>query len=336
MIWTEETLEERISRPGAADVEFAKQVDGDIAILGVGGKMGPTLAMLLRRSFTAAGKKNRIYGVARFSEPGLADHLREHGIEPVVADLLDSDAMAKLPEVPNVIYMAARKFGTTGSEHLTWAMNAQLPAKMAERNRDSRIVCFSSGNVYPLVPVVQGGASETAVPAPVGEYAQSVLGRERAMEYAAAKWGTKSCLLRLNYAIDLRYGVLLDIGKTVYERRAVDLRMPLVNVIWQGDANSVCFRALGHCEAPPFLLNLTGPETLSTRWIAQQFAHRFEFEASFIGEESSTALLNNAARCHRLFGYPSVTPDEMIDWTADWILQGGKMSNKPTHFQTRD
>jgi nucleoside-diphosphate-sugar epimerase len=336
MILTEEQLEERMSQPGAADVAFAKRLEGDVAILGVGGKMGPTLAMLLRRSLAAAGKKNRVYGVARFSEEGLADKLRAHEIEPIAADLMESGALAKLPDVEHVIYMAARKFGTTGSEHLTWAMNTQLPAIVAERYRMARIVCFSSGNVYPLVPVTRGGATEATPPAPQGEYAQSVLGRERVFEHAAARWGTKSCLLRLNYAIDLRYGVLLDIGTAVYERRSVDVRMPLVNVIWQGDANSVCMRALACCEAPPLVLNLTGPETLSTRWIAERFAERFGCEASFSGEESSTALLNNAARCHRMFGYPTVTPEEMIEWTAEWIAHGGKVSHKPTHFQTRD
>jgi nucleoside-diphosphate-sugar epimerase len=197
-------------------------------------------------------------------------------------------------------------------------------------------VCFSSGNVYPLVPATNGGATERTPVGPQGEYAQSVLGRERIFEHASYRWGTKVAFLRLNYAIDLRYGVLVDIARAVFERRPVDLKMGLVNVIWQGDANSVCMRSLAHCSSPPLILNLTGPETLSTRWIAEQFAERFGCEASFTGEAAGTALLNNAAKCHRMFGYPTVTPAEMIDWVADWIAAGSALSNKPTHFQTQD
>ena len=335
-IKTVEQLEERMSRPTEADVAAMREIEGDILILGVGGKMGPTLARLIRRSADAAGKKIRVIGVARFSDKAMPEALRTQEIEPLVCDLLERNELAKLPDAENVIFMAARKFGTTGAEHLTWAINTQLPTLVAERYRQSRIVCFSSGNVYPLVPVTQGGASEHTPTGPEGEYAQSVLGRERVFEHAAHRWGTKVTLLRLNYAIDLRYGVLVDIARTVFERRPVDLRMPLVNVIWQGDANSVCMRSIAHCASPPFVLNLTGPETLSVRWIAEQFARRFGHEASFGGEESARALLNNAAKCHRLFGYPTVTPEEMIDWIAEWIGSGGALSNKPTHFQTQD
>jgi dTDP-4-dehydrorhamnose reductase len=335
-IENEAQLEERMSRPSQADIEATRAIEGDVLILGVGGKMGPTLAQLLRRSVDAAGKKASVIGVARFTDKNMPDALRAHGIEPVACDLLEPEQLAKLPDAENVIFMAARKFGTTGAEHLSWAINTQLPALVADRYRASRIVCFSSGNVYPLMPIGQGGADELTPVGPQGEYAQSVLGRERVFEHASHRWGTKVALLRLNYAIDLRYGVLVDIARTVYERRAVDLRTPLVNVIWQGDANSVCLRSLAHCESPPFVLNLTGPETLSTRWIAEQFAQRFGYAASFSGEESSKALLNNAAKCHRLFGYPTVTVGEMIDWIADWISQGGALSNKPTHFQTQD
>lgn len=335
-ITTQEQLEERMSRPTEADIAAARAIDGDVLLLGVGGKMGPTLAQLIRRSLDAAGKKNRVLGVARFTDKTMPDALREHGIEPIACDLLEREELAKLPEADNVIFMAARKFGTTGVEHLSWAINTQLPSLVAERYRHSRIVCFSSGNVYPLVPANRGGATEQTPVGPQGEYAQSVLGRERIFEHASHRWGTKVAVLRLNYAIDLRYGVLVDIARTVFERRPVDLRMPLVNIIWQGDANSVCMRSLAHCSSPPFLLNLTGPETLSTRWIAQQFAQRFGCDVSFTGEESSTALLNNAAKCHQLFGYPTVTPAEMMDWVAVWIATGGTLSNKPTHFQTQD
>jgi nucleoside-diphosphate-sugar epimerase len=329
-------LEERLSRPAEADVDAMRQLQGDVLILGVGGKMGPTLAQLIRRTMDAADKSGRVIGVSRFSDGALAGELQSHGIETIACDLLDRDALFRLPEVENVIFMAARKFGTTGVEHLSWAINTQLPALVAERFRHSRIVCFSSGNVYPLVPATQGGAGEETPVAPQGEYAQSVLGRERIFEHASHRWGTKVAILRLNYAIDLRYGVLVDIARNVFEHRPVDLRMPLVNVIWQGDANSVCMRSIAHCASPPFVLNLTGPETLSTRWIAEQFAKRFGCTAAFTGEESSYALLNNSAKCHRLFGYPTVTPDQMMDWIAEWIANGGVLSNKPTHFQTQD
>jgi hypothetical protein len=335
-IETQHQLEERMARPTEADVAAIRAMEGDVLILGVGGKMGPTLAQLIRRSADAAQKKIRVIGVARFTDAAMPDALRVHGVEPIACDLLEPTELARLPDAENVIFMAARKFGTTGSEHLSWAINTQLPALVADRYRKSRIVCFSTGNVYPLLPVVQGGATEQTLVAPQGEYAQSVLGRERIFEHASHRWGTKGALLRLNYAIDLRYGVLVDIARTVFERRPVDLRMPLVNVIWQGDANSVCMRSLAHCASPPFVLNLTGPETLSTRWIAEQFAQRFGQDVSFTGEESHAALLNNAAKCHWLFGYPTVTPVEMIDWIADWIATGGALSGKPTHFQNRD
>jgi nucleoside-diphosphate-sugar epimerase len=332
----EEELEERMSRPTDADIETMRTLEGDVLILGVGGKMGPTLARLIQRSTGAAKKNIRVMGAARFTDKTMPDKLRANGVEPITCDLLEPEELAKLPDVENIIFMAARKFGTTGSEHLSWAINTQLPALVAERYRNSRIVCFSSGNVYPLIPIEQGGASEETPVGPQGEYAQSVLGRERVFEHASHRWGTRVTMLRLNYAIDLRYGVLVDIARAVFERRPVDLRMPLVNVIWQGDANSVCMRSIGHCSSPPFVLNLTGPETLSIQWIAEQFARRFGYTASFTGEASQSALLNNSAKCHRLFGYPTVGPDEMIDLIADWIAAGGTLSNKPTHFQTRD
>jgi dTDP-4-dehydrorhamnose reductase len=333
---SEQQLEERMSRPAAADVDALRVLEGDVLILGVGGKMGPSLAQLIRRSADAAGKKTKVFGVARFTDKNMPEALRAHRIEPIACDLLEPEQLAQLPDAENVIFMAARKFGTTGAEHLSWAINTQLPALVADRYRHSRIVCFSSGNVYPLVPAIRGGADEQTPVGPQGEYAQSVLGRERVFEHASHRWGTKVSMLRLNYAIDLRYGVLVDIARAVFERRPVDVRMPLVNVIWQGDANSVTLRSIAHCDSPPFVLNLTGPETLSTRWIAQQFAQRLGLEASFSGEESSHALLNNSAKCHQLFGYPTVTVGVMMDWIADWIASGGAHSNKPTYFQTQD
>jgi nucleoside-diphosphate-sugar epimerase len=336
LIDTEQQLEERLARPTQADVAALKTLDGDVVVLGVGGKMGPSLVQLLRRAADEAGVNKRIIAVARFSDKQVQTQLQSQGIETIASDLLEDGALGRLPEAANVIYMAARKFGTSGSEHLTWAINTQLPTLVADRYRHSRIVCFSSGNVYPLRPLSRGGATEETPLAPQGEYAQSVLGRERIFEYASHRFGTPVAILRLNYAIDLRYGVLADIAGAVYRRQPVDLRMPLVNIIWQGDANSICIRSLPFCQSPPFVLNLTGPETLSIRWIAEEFARHFKCEPIFQGDESPNALLNNAAKSHRMFGYPTVTPQEMIEWVAHWIANDKPMLNKPTHFQTRD
>jgi nucleoside-diphosphate-sugar epimerase len=335
-ITTDAELEEILSRPSDADATAMAQMDGDLLILGAGGKMGPSLARRARRAAEKAGIQKRILAVARFSDNTLRKNLESDGIETLVSDLLEPGALAKLPELPNVIFMAARKFGTTGSEDLTWAMNTYLPGLVAERYHNSRIVAFSTGNVYPLRHSMQGGAVESTPLAPESEYAQSALGRERMFEYGSRQWGTAVVILRLNYAIDLRYGVLLDIGTAVFERRPVDLRMALVNVIWQGDANSVCLRSFAHCQSPPMVVNLTGPETLSVRYIAEEFGRRFNLQPVFLSEELPTALLSNAAKAHQLFGYPAVTASEMIDWIAAWISLGGSRLNKPTHFEVRD
>jgi nucleoside-diphosphate-sugar epimerase len=311
-------------------------LEGDILILGVAGKMGPSLARRARRACELAGVKKRITGVARFSTPGMRDDLESNGVQTIQADLLDPEALAALPDTENVIFMTGRKFGSTGSEHLTWAMNVFQPGTAADRFRRSRIVAFSSGNVYPLVPVLQGGATESTPPAPVGEYALSALGRERMLEYFSSRHGTLITILRLNYAIDLRYGVLLDVGQKVFERTPINLSMGHANVIWQGDANSICLQSFALCQSPPAIMNLTGPETVSIRWLAHRFGARFGIDPILEGTESDTALLNNAARCHRLFGYPSVTVEQMVEMVADWIGLGGATLNKPTHFETRD
>jgi len=266
----------------------------------------------------------------------LPTDLSAQDIETITSDLLEPDELSKLPDIPNVIFMAARKFGTAGAECLTWAMNTHLPGLVASRYRNSLIVAFSTGNVYPLRSASEGGALESTPTTPVGEYAQSALGRERMFEYGSAKWGTPVTILRLNYAIDLRYGVLLDIGQAVNQNRPVDLHMPLVNVMWQGDANSWCLRSFAHSQSPPFVLNITGPETLSVRDIAMEFGRYFGIEPQFNSEDGPTAFLNNAAKAQQLFGKPSVKPSEMIEWIAHWIRQGGTMLGKPTHFQTRD
>ncbi len=329
-------LEERLSRPTAADVSAMAALNGELLILGAGGKMGPSLAALARRAADQAKVEKRIIAVSRFVDDNPRGALSSQNIETIACDLLDPGTLAKLPDARNVIFMAARKFGTTGSAHLTWAMNTYLPGLVAERYRDSRIVAFSTGNVYPLQPVQQGGAVESDPVDPQGEYAQSALGRERMFEYGSHRWGTPVTILRLNYAVELRYGVLADIGQAVFERRPVDLRMGFVNVIWQGDANSGCLRSFAHCQSPPLVLNVTGPETLSVRQVAEEFGRHFSIEPIFEFEESPTALLSNAAKSHALLGCPDVKPSQVVEWIADWIRGDGAMLNKPTHFATRD
>jgi hypothetical protein len=336
-IKTESELEELLSRPDEETASTMAALDGDLLILGVGGKMGPSLARLARRAIDQAGVKKRVFAVARFTNNILPSELAAHGIETIACDLLDRSALDKLPNIPNVIFMAARKFGTSGEEHLTWAMNTYLPGLIAERYRNSRIVTFSTGNVYPLLPLKDGGAVETTSVSPVGEYAQSALGRERMFEYGSMRWRTPVVILRLNYAVELRYGVLLDIGRAVFERRAIDLCMPRVNVIWQRDANSWCLRSFAHCQSPPLVLNITGPETLSVRELALEFGQHFGVEPTFVSStEGSTALLSDVSKAQRLFGSPTVRPKQMVEWIANWIRDGGAVLNKPTHFQTRD
>ena len=336
-IETESELEERLSRPDDDTTAAMAALDGDLLILGAGGKMGPSLARLARRSASQAGIQKRVIAVARFTNDKVPSELAKEGIETIACDLLEPAKLAQLPDIPNVIFMAARKFGTAGGEHLTWAMNTYLPGLVAERYRNSRIVAFSTGNVYPLRKVAEGGASEMTAVAPVGEYAQSALGRERMFEYGSARWGTPVAILRLNYAVELRYGVLVDIGRAVFERRPLDLCMPFVNVIWQGDANSLCLRSFALCQSPPFLLNISGTEALSVREIALDFGRHFGIEPMFeSGIEGASALLSDVTKARALFGAPAVRPKEMIAWTADWIRQGGAMLDKPTHFQTRD
>lgn len=333
---TEEQLDERLSRPTPELIEDLARLPGDLVILGVGGKMGPTLARMARRAADEVGDRRHVIGVSRFNEPGLQEELEAAGVETIVCDLLDRAAVARLPDAPNVIFMAGRKFGSTGDEARTWAMNAYVPALVAERYRDARIVVFSSGNVYPMVGVASGGATEECPPAPIGEYAQSVLARERVFEYFSRVHGTPMVLLRLNYAIDLRYGVLLDVAQRVAARMPIDLAMGHVNVIWQGDANAIALRSLTLCESPPRVLNVTGPETVSIRWLATEFGTRLGVAPVFEGCEAETALLSNAARCFRYFGYPTVPLARMIEWVAHWVKIGGPTLGKPTHFEQRE
>lgn len=330
-------LEELLSRPSEKVVSAMKAMDGDLLVLGAGGKMGPSLAKLARRASDIGGMPRRIIAVSRFSNDYLRAELSSQGVETISCDLLQPGALGRLPEIKNVIFMAARKFGTCGDEHLTWAVNTYLAGLVGERFRDCRIIAFSTGNVYPLRSMSQGGAVETTPVHPIGEYAQSTVGRERMFQYASATWGTKVAILRLNYAVELRYGVLVDVGRAVFERRPVSLSMPYVNVIWQGDANSWCLRSFAHCQSPPFIVNITGPETLSIREIADEFGRYFGVAAILLPDVSnSTALLSDARKARVLFGKPSVSAAQMIEWVAEWIKAGGKTLNKPTHFQTRD
>lgn len=328
-------LEERLSRPSKRLLEDIKKIGGDFLILGVGGKMGPSLARLIRRALDETDSSRRVIGVSRFSDEKLQKELEAHGVETLKADLMKEEDLQQLPEVSNVIYMVGKKFGTSGNEHLTWAMNAYLPGRVSEKFKKSRIVVFSSGNIYPLVPVFSGGATEETRPDPIGEYAQSCLGRERIFEHFSHRNGTPMLMYRLNYAVEMRYGNILEIAQAVYKGEALDLRNGHMNVIWQGDANEIAVRSLLHCAHPPKILNVTGPETIPVRWVAEKFGNVFGKKPVFSNKEEDTALLNNAAQAQRLFGYPSVTLTQVMEWVAEWVQSDGKTIDKPTHFQVR-
>jgi nucleoside-diphosphate-sugar epimerase len=333
---TIEELEAKLAEPSAALIRDMAGLDGDILLLGVGGKMGPSLARLAVNAIREAGVQKRVIGASRFSDAELKRELEAGGVETIAVDLTDDRALQQLPDVRNVIYMAGNKFGTTGNEHFTWAMNAYLPGRVAEKFKNSRIVVFSTGNVYPLVPVHSGGATEETPPGPNGEYGMSCLGRERIFEHFSRKYDIPMVIFRLNYAIDMRYGVLLEIAKAVKERKPIDVTMGHVNVVWQGDANEWALRCLKVCNSPPAVFNMSGPETISLRWVAREFGRRMGIEPIIVGEEAPTALLSNCSKAHRTFGYPRVSLLQMIEWIADWVMAGGVVWNKPTHYQERD
>ena len=335
-IETEAQLEIALATPNAADVEAVRRLSGDIIILGAGGKMGPSLARRAKAAIDVAGVPKRVIAVSRFSEAAARAELEAAGIETIACDLLQRDDVDRLPDAENVLYLAGRKFGSSDRSDLTWASNAVTPAYVAHRYHRSRIVAFSTGNVYPFVGAASGGSVETDALEPRGEYANSCLARERVFEYFSREFGTRCLLFRLNYAVDLRYGVLVDIARKVFDGQPVDVTVARCNVIWQGDANSYALRSLALCEAPPRILNVTGPEIVSVRAMAEYFAARFNRAVTFRGEPSETALLNNATLCQQLLGAPDITLETLQEMVAHWIERGGALLNKPTKFEVTD
>lgn len=333
---SESELEELLSRPTSGVIRALEACPGDVAILGAGGKMGPSVARMVRRAADQAGEPRRVLAVSRFSSGPLADQLAESGIEVVRADLTDWASLASLPETPNVIFLAGQKFGTRSLPSTTWVTNTVVPALVADRFRASRIVALSTGNVYPLTAVRRGGSREDDSPAPVGEYAWSCLGRERVLEHASRTRSTPMAIVRLNYAVDLRYGVLVDLALKVMNGTPVDVRMGAVNVVWQGDAAAQVVQCLPEASIPPFIVNVSGPEVLSVRNIAHEFGRLFGREPAFNGSEAGDALLSNTARAQSLWGPPSVSASRLIAWVADWVMHGGVTLGRPTHFEQRE
>jgi len=335
-IANEEELEELISRPGPEAVDMVSHIGGDIMFLGVSGKIGPSLARMAKRACDRAGVKKHITGVARFDSAELQRKIESYGIETIKGDLLDPGFLNSLPEVKNIFYLAGMKFGSIDNLPRTWAINSLLPGLVAEKFRNSAIVAFSTGCVYPLVAVSSGGSTENDMPVAVGEYAQSCLGRERMFQYGSNKSGTRVTLIRLNYSVEMRYGVLTDIAVKVRNNLPVDLSMGYFNVIWQGDMNDFVLRSLEYVQSPAKILNVTGPEILSVRETASEFGRLFGVKTEFVNTEAETALLSNSSEAFRLFGKPVVSADKVIKWIADWLKDGGRLLGKPTHFEVRD
>lgn len=332
---SEAELEDALSAPSAGLLASLRSVPGDIVVLGAAGKMGPTLARMARRALDALGRSDRVIAVSRFSSANAEQSLNDAGVDTIRANLLDRESVAALPDAPNVIFMAGQKFGTRDAPSSTWAMNVVLPSIAAERYADARIVAFSTGNVYPLTPARDGGSREGDALAPVGEYAMSCLGRERVFEDASARRGTRVAIVRLNYAVDLRYGVLVDIAAHVLRGETIDLAMGYVNVIWQGDANDWALRCLAHVAMPPFVVNVTGRETLAVRTIATRLGELLGRAPVFTGAEAPDALLSNASLAHSIFGEPSVNTTALLERVAEWVRAGNPLLGKPTHFEER-
>jgi nucleoside-diphosphate-sugar epimerase len=325
-----------MTKPSERLVADMRSLDGDVMILGAGGKIGPSLAITAKRAFDAAGVGKRVIAVSLFDYPDAAMTMRRAGVEVIEADISDPAQLQGLPDVKNIIYMIGRKFGTTQNQSLTWQVNVLLPSKVCERFPGSSIVAFSTGNVYGMVPIASSGSREEDEPRPDGEYAQSCLGRERVLEYYSKRDNTRVLIFRLNYAIDVRYGVLYDIASAVYEGRPVSLGQGVFNCLWQGDVCEYALRSLLHTSVPPMVLNVTGPETVSTRRAAEYFAGRFGKKPLFTGEEGSCAVLSNSAKMAGLMGYPNMPLEKMMDLVAGWIMQGGEVIDAPTHFEATD
>jgi len=337
-IENEEQLEEVLSRPCEATIELLGSIEGDFMVLGAGGKMGPTLCRLLKKAVQAADQERNIYAASRFSDREARDRLEAAGIKTIQVDLLDRSGYAALPAARNLYFLAGMKFGASDTEDLTWAMNTYVPALAAEHwsGPEVRMVVFSTGNVYPFVDVDSGGAGEQTPPSPLGEYAMSCLGRERIFQHFSRSRGTRTVIIRLNYANELRYGVLVDIAQKVLAEQPVDLTMGHVNVIWQGDANDYIARSLALASSPASVLNVAGPETLTVRFLAERMAELANKTVRFTGKEQSTALLSDSTRCVDLFGPPAVSLQQMLSQVLDWLSRGMKTLKKPTKFQVRD
>ncbi len=334
-MWTEEKINNLQTTPSEALIKDISRIEGDILILGAGGKMGPTLSVLAKNAAKAAGISKRVIAVSRFSDPIALAYLHENGVETISADLLDREALAALPYAENVIFMAGRKFGTSGGEHLTWAMNATLPALVADKYKNARIVSFSSGNVYPIVPLSHGPCTETDPVGPVGEYAMSVLARERAFEYASKEYGTKVFNFRLCFSVDLRYGVLFDCASKILCGTPISLSTPVLNCIWQGSAIENAIRALLLAESPMKTMNIVGPETLSIREVCETLGKYLGKKPVFANEEGDSGYIFGGALMCDTFGKPSVDAETMIRWQAEYILDGARTLDKPTHFEER-
>jgi nucleoside-diphosphate-sugar epimerase len=330
------SLETALSEPSEALVECFARLEGDLIVLGAGGKMGPSIARMARRAFDLAGNRGRVIAVSRFGDEAVAASLQEHGVDVIGGDLFDRRFLDSLPEARNILYLVGMKFGAAGALAQTWASNVYVAGAVANRFRASRIVALSTGNVYGLVPVTSAGSSETDTLAPLGEYAMSALGRERVFEHFSRSLGTPTAIVRLNYAAELRYGVLVDLAQAVFSGQRVPLATAYFNVIWQRDACDFILRCFEHACSPPFVVNITGAERVSCREVCEQFARLLDREARFTGVEQGTALLSDASRAIGLFGPPPTRLDEMLAMTANWIERGGETWNKPTHFQARD
>ena len=335
-ITNEQELDELMSRPRRILIEFMKSVTSPLVILGAGGKMGPTLAILARRAALEAGNSLKIIAISRFSDPEVRQNLERQGVHTLSVDLMERSSYEQLPDASHVIYLIGLKFGTSLNPGMTWATNTLIPAYTCERYPHSKMVALSSGNVYPLTPVQGPGARETDPLEPLGEYSNSCVARERIFDYYSSRNGTPIALIRLFYALDLRYGVLFDIAKRVFTGEPIDLATGYFNCIWQGDANEMIIRALSLVGSPPYALNLTSPARFSVRQVAQEFSHLMGKYAILEGVETDSALLGNTEKLTAILGEPGTPWDWAMRWTADWVMMGGSSLSKPTHFETRN